>query len=195
MSESYPSPDHIADLLMHMGRAARSEDGPSDLTAAQWACLRFFARANASTRTPSGFAAFQATTRGTASQIIKSLDARGLVARARADGDGRSVRIDLTAAGHALVSRDPLSALIGVIATLPAADSAKFQGTLSHLASQIAHQRHGSAFGTCPDCQHFTPSGSGGSCACMAAALAAEETTKLCGSYCGPAPRYGDVNG
>jgi DNA-binding MarR family transcriptional regulator len=177
-----------------MGRASRSEDGQSDLTAAQWACLRFFSRANASTRTPSGFAAFQATTRGTASQIIKSLEARGLIARAKADGDGRSVRVDLTGAGRALVSRDPLGALIGAIATLPASDSAKFLGTLSRLTSQIANLRQGAAFGTCPDCNHFTASGSGGYCACMAAPLAAEDTAKLCGSYCREALRQGDIH-
>jgi len=71
------TPDRIAELLVHVGRAAQSADARSELTAAQWTCLRFFARANGTTRTPSAFASFQATTRGTASQIIKSLERPG----------------------------------------------------------------------------------------------------------------------
>ena len=81
MINQYQTPNRIAELLVHVGRAARSEahnENPrSSLTAAQWTCLRFFARANGSTRTPSGFASFQATTRGTASQIVKTLERRG----------------------------------------------------------------------------------------------------------------------
>lgn len=189
------NPEHIAELLAHVGRAARSEDGRSDLTAAQWSCLRFLARANVSTRTPSGFAQFQATTRGTASQIIKSLEARGLIARTRSSSDGRSIRLDLTAAGRAVLSRDPLGGLIGVIAALPATDQARFLGTLSHLAAQVAHLRQATAFGTCVDCRHFTPFDSGGSCACMAAAISAEQTSQLCGSYRSPSTPYGEPHG
>ena len=41
---------------------------------AQLMALRFFARANSFSRTPSAFAEFQATTRGTALQAIKALE-------------------------------------------------------------------------------------------------------------------------
>ena len=47
--------------------------------------LRYFARANTFSRTPSAFAEFQATTRGTASQAIKVLEARGYLARSLRD--------------------------------------------------------------------------------------------------------------
>src|SRR6056297_2870418 len=102
------TPDRIAELLVHVGRAAQSEDARTDLTAAQWTCLRFFARANGSSRTPSAFASFQATTRGTASQIIKSLERRGLVVRRRSERDRRSVRFDLTEQGRAMLDADQL---------------------------------------------------------------------------------------
>ncbi len=194
VAETHAS-EHIAELLVHLGRAAGSEDGSSDLTPAQWAALRFFARANDSTRTPSAFADFQATTRGTASQIIKSLVRRGLIVRTMSSTDKRSVRLDLTSAGRALLAQDPLFSLIGVIAALPAADRARFVGTLSHLASEVASLRHKPTFGTCLDCSHFLPSNSGGSCGCMAAALAADQTIQLCGSYRGPSTPYGEHHG
>jgi DNA-binding MarR family transcriptional regulator len=188
MTDPSRTPDRIADLLVHVGRAARSEDGRSDLTAAQWTCLRFFARANGSTRTPSGFASYQATTRGTASQIIKTLEARGLITRRRSDRDGRSVRFDLTEAGRALLSRDPLRDLVDVIGTLEAAERVQVLDTLSRVVSAVADLRAGPAFGTCLDCSHFSASDGSGYCACMAAELAADDTTKLCASFRGPTP-------
>jgi DNA-binding MarR family transcriptional regulator len=108
MTHAPADPEMIAELLVHLGRLARCETGGARLTPAQWACLRFFARANDSTRTPSGFAGFQATTRGTASQIIKSLEGQGLLVRCRSEHDRRSVRFDLTDSGAAMLDQDPL---------------------------------------------------------------------------------------
>ena len=65
--------ESLAEMLVHVGRSARAEGREDRLTAAQWTALRFFARANQASRTPSAFASFQATTRGTASQTIKAL--------------------------------------------------------------------------------------------------------------------------
>lgn len=186
MTHEPQTPDRIAELLVHVGRAARSEDARSELTAAQWTCLRFFARANGSTRTPSGFANFQATTRGTASQIIKTLERRGLIVRSRSERDRRSVCFDLTAQGSAMLAQDPLRDLIGVIDAVPTAERDGFLATLSRLTSALALRREVPAFGTCRDCSHFGTSGDTAYCACMAAELAAEETTKLCASYSGP---------
>jgi len=64
----------IAELVLHLGRMASREALVEGLTAAQWAVLRYFARANRFSRPPSAFAAFHGTTRGTASQTIKSLE-------------------------------------------------------------------------------------------------------------------------
>lgn len=183
MNDEPKTPDQIAELLVHIGRAARSEDAGSALTAAQWTCLRFFARANGSTRTPSGFASFQATTRGTASQTIKSLERMGLLKGTRSDRDKRSVCFDLTGWGREMLSQDPLRDLIGVIDVLGTAERARFLATLSGLASSLAIRRDLPAFGSCEDCSHYAPSGDTAYCACMAAELAVEDIPKLCGSY------------
>lgn len=175
--------DRVAELLVHVGRAARSEGARSELTAAQWTCLRFFARANGGSRTPSAFASFQATTRGTASQIIKSLERRGLVARTRCARDRRSVCFDLTAEGRRMLAQDPLREVAGLIDGLGEAERARFLMTLSRLSSALAAQRDVPAFGTCRDCSHFGTSGEAAYCACMAAELATDEMHKLCASY------------
>lgn len=183
MSHGPQTPDRIAELIVHVGRAARSEDAGSELTAAQWTCLRFLARANGSTRTPSSFASFQATTRGTASQIIKSLERMGLVTGTRSDRDRRSVSFDLTDQGNAMLAQDPLRDLIGVINGLGSTEREIFLKTLSRLASTLAIQRELPVFGTCQNCIHFAPSGDMAYCACMAQELAAVDIPKLCASY------------
>jgi DNA-binding MarR family transcriptional regulator len=183
MEDRSDTPDSIAELLVHIGRAARSAPGGSDLTAAQWTCLRFFARANGSTRTPSGFASFQATTRGTASQIVRSLEARGLIVRRPSDRDGRSVRFDVTDAGRAVLRRDPLRDMIGVIGRLDGPERARFHGTLARLVAGLADRRAAPTFGTCRDCSHFAPRADGGYCACMAAELAPDEIDRLCAVF------------
>jgi DNA-binding MarR family transcriptional regulator len=183
MNDKLHTPEQIAELLVHVGRTARSEDADSALTAAQWTCLRFFARANGSTRTPSGFANFQATTRGTASQIIKSMERIGLVTGTRSDRDRRSVSFDLTDQGRTMLAQDPLRDLIEMIDALEIAERERFLTTLSRLASTLAKRRGRQAFGTCQDCSHFTTSGDTAFCACMAEELAAGDIPKLCASY------------
>ncbi|MEM6341143.1 MAG: MarR family transcriptional regulator [Pseudomonadota bacterium] len=188
------TPDRIAELLVHVGRAARSEDAGSGLTAAQWTCLRFFARANGSSRTPSGFASFQATTRGTASQIVKSLERKGLVVGTRSDRDRRSVSFDLTDRGQTMLASDPLRDLIDLIAGLAADERDSFLTTLSRLAATLAMQRDVPAFGTCGDCSHFARADDKAYCACMAEELALVDIAKLCASYAptGEPLRQGD---
>lgn len=183
MIEGKRTSDRIAELLVHVGRAAQSETAGSRLTAAQWTCLRFFARANGSTRTPSSFASFQATTRGTASQIIKSLEHRGLVARTRSDRDRRSVSFDLTEDGRATLAQDPLGDLVGLVDRLAVDERDRFLATLQRLASDLAMRRDVPAFGSCRDCSHFGTSGDAAYCSCMAAELAVDDLSKLCGSY------------
>lgn len=176
--------------MIHVARAARHEAPRSRLTSAQWTCLRFLARAKQSTRTPSGFASFHATTRGTASQIVKSLEAGGLIARRRAPLDGRSVYFDLTEAGRAALQEDPLGDLIAALDALEPMQSEAFLATLTRLTSALAERRGVCAFGTCGDCAHFSMPDDEGYCACMSAPVAADEIYQLCASYCGPRSQH-----
>src|SRR4029453_5577167 len=75
--EAIMSARETAELLLLVGRLRQAEGYDGELSPAQWMALRFFARANSFSRTPSAFAEFQATTRGTASQAIKALEAGG----------------------------------------------------------------------------------------------------------------------
>jgi DNA-binding MarR family transcriptional regulator len=179
MDDKVTNTDEIAELLVYLGRAARGGDAASDMTAAQWTALRFFARANDVSRTPSAFASFHATTRGTASQTIKSLLAKHYLARHEAVDDRRSVRFDLTDAGLAAMREDPLRALSEAIDRLEAGLKSALRQALPALAGELAAIRDTVAFGTCGDCRHY----SGGAisyCACVAAELAPADLGRLC---------------
>lgn len=175
--------DRIAELLVHIGRSARGDSPDAHLTAAQWTALRFFAHANRATRTPSAFASFQATTRGTASQTVKSLEKRGLVTRRRSEADGRSVEFEVTQAGHDILGQDPLRHLITALSRLDAQDRAALSRMLPALSAELADLRDATAFGTCGDCAHFEDREGGGYCACVAAGLLPDEIGRLCGSF------------
>lgn len=183
MKRTSPPSDEIAELLVHVGRLSHGEGMQSPLTAAQWTCLRFFARANRMSRTPSAFASFQATTRGTASQTIKVLERKGYLARHRSDQDGRSVRLEITARGLETLEADPLAEMISAINTLEPKACAAFLDTLSQLSETLSDLRGARAFGTCGACTYYAQSDARGYCACVAAELVPEDFGKLCVNF------------
>ena len=180
MSNKVNNTDEIAELLVYLGRAARAGDTGSALTAAQWTSLRFFARANDVSRTPSAFASFHATTRGTASQTIKSLLAKGYLTRSESADDRRSVRYDLTAVGVQVMRDDPLRELSDAIDRLDAGLKLALRQALPALVGQLADIRATAAFGTCGDCRHFSGDGATSYCACVAAELDPADLGRLC---------------
>ena len=176
-----PDSDTLAELFLHVARATHGEEaGGAHLTAAQWTALRFFARANRASRTPSSFASFQATTRGTASQTIKTLEARGLLERHRSESDGRSVRFEVTENGRRALAGDLLRHLIAAIAALAPGDRAALERVLPELVARLAGQRGEPGIGTCDSCSHYEAHDTGGYCACVAMSLAPFEIGQLC---------------
>ncbi len=180
MADIATDTEEIAELLVYLGRAARGTDAGSDLTAAQWTAMRFFARANRLSRTPSAFASFHATTRGTASQIIKSLIQRDYLVRHEALGDRRSVRLDLTNNGQTNMRHDPLRDLTEAIDRLQGSLRIALRQALPALAGELAKIRGTVVFGTCGDCRHFSGGGATSYCACVAAEVAPTDLGRLC---------------
>jgi len=145
----------IAELVFHLGRIASGEGLVEGLTAAQWAVLRYFAQANRFSRTPSAFAAFHATTRGTASQTIKSLETQGYLTRMRSKDDRRSVRLALTEKAWGILANDPFESLVRSAASLPPSIQGHFVNALQRMLGQVAQERGKPPFGTCTSCQHL----------------------------------------
>ena len=190
----------VAELVLHLGRIASGDGLVGGLTPVQWTGLRYFARANRFSRTPSAFAAFHGTTRGTASQTIKGLVADGYLKQTRSKTDGRSVRLDLTERARALLDDDPIETLVRAADALPPGVRGNFAAVLQRLLGSVALQTGKPLFGTCETCLHFEGDGccQGGmsayECGFVKEALAADELEQLCINFesgkAGP-PRVG----
>lgn len=179
------SPERIADLLVHVARRS-VQSSASELTSAQWAALRFFAHANRFSRQPSVFASYHGTTRGTASQTVKSLVKLGYLVRSRGLGDGRSAVFDVTGPGLEALSADPLRALVQTLGELPRDKREALcdallvlnEGGAGEGAGESGEHNH---FGTCSNCRYFQQTGPGvGFCNQSSEALDVCETDKLC---------------
>src|SRR5271156_4960393 len=144
-----------AELLLLVGRLVQADGYEGELSPAQWMALRFFARANSFSRTPSAFAEFQATTRGTASQAIKVLEAGGYLVRQRSQADGRSVSLRLTDKGHEVVARDPFEVLVRAVDSLNAQEQTAMRNALHHVLTTIAASGAHRHFGVCQDCAYL----------------------------------------
>lgn len=175
-----PDCDDCADMIVHLARLAQAGSVSPGLSAAQWMALRYFARANRFSRTPSAFSEFHATTRGTASQTVKALVATGLLRRCNSETDGRSALIDVTDAGRAMLARDPMSDLREVLGTLSPDRRAALGATLRATAEALARTRAAPVFGRCEECSHCTPAERGVYCRATRAELDGSEMQALC---------------
>lgn len=149
----------IAELILHLGRIASGDGVISGLTPVQWAGLRYFAHANRFSRTPSAFASFHGTTRGTASQTIKGLVAQDLLKQTRSQADGRSVQINLTVKARTLIDNDPIGALVRAADALSPGVRGNFLTILQRVLGSVASETGKPLFGTCQTCVHFEGAG------------------------------------
>ena len=145
----------IAELVLHLGRIASAEALVEGLTPVQWAGLRYFGRANRFSRTPSAFAAFHGTTRGTASQTIKNLEGQGYLARMRSETDRRSVHLVLTEKARAILEKDLFETLVRAADTLPLGVRGQFANALQRVLGHVALERGIPTFGNCASCTHL----------------------------------------
>ena len=179
----------IAELLLLAGRLVQTEGYDGKLSPAQWMALRFFARANSFSRTPSAFAEFQATTRGTASQAIKALEAGGYLARQRSRADGRSVTLRLTNKGNKAIARDPFEVLVRAVGSLNAQVQSAMHDALHQVLTTVVASGAHRHFGICEDCAYLGgktsrsstgATGSAPQCRLFSAPIEPEDARLLC---------------
>lgn len=184
VSGAHDIDNEFAELILQISRVAYADQASSGLTQAQWIALRYFARANRFSRTVSAFAEFHATTRGTASQTIKSLVRRGYLTRRPSERDGRSVLFDLTATANRRLEGDPLRFVVRAAATLGDGQRRAAVESLRAVLVEVQRANRREKFGVCRLCGHLQSDGAKGSrCRLMREALAAGELGQLCTRY------------
>jgi len=175
----------IADLVLQLGRTAYGDCTASGLTQAQWIAIRFFSRANRFSRTISGFAHFHATTRGTASQTVKSLVEKGYLERKPDLKDARSIRFDPTALARRKLKIDPLDGIAHAAAALSHDERARLTADLRKMLEALNATRGQPVVGICRLCEYLDrDSGEGGArCRLMQEPLEDTEFEELCVRY------------
>jgi len=149
----------IAELVVQLGCLARGDGFVGDLTLAQWTALRYFSSANRFSRTVSAFAEFHGTTRGTASQTIKSLVQNDYLTRKRSKTDGRSIDFTLTYKSKKLLAKDPFEALVDATSALSNSASHTVARGLERMLRKMTQQQGKRHFGMCPNCKYFQEDG------------------------------------
>ncbi|MCX2725872.1 MarR family winged helix-turn-helix transcriptional regulator [Roseibium salinum] len=168
----------VRDLIDRLSRLIAAEEWNGPLNPSQFAALSYLARANRFSRAPSHVADYLATTRGTASQTLKALARKGLIAETRSQEDKRSIRYDVTDHGIDLLE-DP-SGLDKVIASLPEDVTSDLASNLKTLVLAMLQQRGGRSFGICSTCRHHDSTGTGGYCRLLEVPLAPADGKKIC---------------
>ena len=142
-----------------------------------------------SSRTVSAFAAYHATTRGTASQTVKSLVKRGYLRRTRSRRDGRSGRLDPSAKAKTVLKNDPLEALTRATNGLAPGTRRGLAESLGRILERLADERRGPAFGVCGSCRHLAHEARGAAgqptyrCRLFDETLDGDELVGICVNY------------
>lgn len=171
-------PARIRDLLDRLGRAIASEDWGESLNPAQRGALAHLAQANRFSRSPSHVADYLCTTRGTASQTLKALEKKGLIARAGSEKDRRSIAYEITPAGRkALGQPSDFDMALGQV---DSADGTALEDALAALLTEQLKARGFRSFGLCKTCKHHQRMGKSAYCRLLDLPLKAEESEQIC---------------
>jgi DNA-binding MarR family transcriptional regulator len=173
----------MAEMLDRLARVAHGVQFCGGLNPAQWEALRYLKRANRYSRTPGALASYLGATPGTVSQTVISLADKGYVTRSRDATDRRSVVVNLTAAGEALLARDPLALLGDAVHGLSAEERQTLGRAVDQVIERVNASRKLVGFGRCQDCTHLRqPQQGAKSCCCGITGdrLAAGELDQIC---------------
>lgn len=144
----------MADLIDRVSRAVQRVQYTGGLNPAQWEALRYIARANRYSRSPSAVAEYLGTTKGTVSQTLKALVHKGCMVRSSPAGDRRTVELVLTEAGAEMLENDPLHRIGGAVREI----SDQLSGMNAALGQLLRRLQAGSGFrefGLCGDCNRL----------------------------------------
>ncbi len=147
--------ERAVELLDRIGRIAHGLQFALGLNPAQWEALRYLARANRYSRSPSALADFLGTTKGTASQTLIALESKGFIKRRRRASDRRSVDLEVTPSGMALIEKDPMGLVLDAASRLSRDECEAMNAGLGRLVANLRRAIGLPEFGPCLDCVHF----------------------------------------
>lgn len=184
--------NQVAELLDRFSRIVRQLEYDAGLNPAQWEALRFLRRANRISRTPGALAQFLNTTRGTASQTLIALAAKGYVHKVPCRTDRRVTFLELTEKGTAQLVSDPLKRINELTASLPDGLESALVDGLNRLLGRVNAEEGCKQFGVCTTCCHLLTDNdfaddSSHRCGLTGEPLCRDDITRICVNHKTPA--------
>ncbi len=146
-------------VLLHVAfdraaRLLRAADYGRGLNPAQWQTLRYLARCNRFSNSQKALGDYLAATKGTVSQTLASLVAKGLVLKEPRQGGGQS--LFLTEKGRQALAADPALDFLDKLDAFPTGDLKNLLYDLENMVlPSLAPDAAAEAFGPCRNCAHL----------------------------------------
>jgi MarR family transcriptional regulator, negative regulator of the multidrug operon emrRAB len=183
----------VVELLVKSAGTWLFEGRQFGLSDREWMALRFLARANRFSRTPTALAIFLGTTRSTTSEIAAELRKKGLVIPEPSAEDRRSVTLCVTPQGKKFLDRDPINALRDQIEALTIDDRSQLRRSLRRVLVQGAASERQHNTDICSGCMFLVENGDGSDrqfkCRRFRKAIASKDTALLCTYFEERSPR------
>ena len=149
---------HLQDYIERIAHLIRSETriagADFDLQPIQQSALHYLAHANRYSDTPQAVTEYFGLTKGTVSQTIKALEAKGLLERGADAQDGRKVHLKVTPAGKKLLKKTmPARTVTGVWADMDEGMRTDLLVHLKNLLQDLQRKNEMNAFGVCKTCR------------------------------------------
>ena len=177
------NPALLSHLIERLARVLQNDGHCDGLKPTQWEVLRYLSRANRFSRTPGAVTAYLGMTKGTVSQTILALERKGLVRKAAAATDQRSVQLELTRQGRNALRNDPAALFEEVAASMTGVKRSQLSSGLETVLKTLLERREGRPFGACRACRHFRKRHARGSphfCSLLEEPLSVEDGEQIC---------------
>ncbi|WP_152224899.1 MarR family winged helix-turn-helix transcriptional regulator [Pseudomonas sp. SCB32] len=178
--------DYLERIASLMRAWAREQPLMADLQPIQLSALNYLARCNRYSNTPLAVTDYLGLTKGTVSQSLKALEAKGLIRKRPDAQDRRSVHLELTAAGQGMIE-----SLVPPAFLRRAEDALGERGELlvvllRELLATIQRQEDVPGFGLCRTCRFHQRLDEGAHCGLTGEHLEPREGELICREHRAP---------
>jgi len=152
----------------------------ADLQPIQLSALLYLARCNRYSNTPLAVTEYLGLTKGTVSQSLKALEAKGLIVKTQDVTDKRSVHLSLTEPARALLGDVMPPDFLAAASARMGADAQDLERLMGELLRTIQRSENVPVFGLCKTCRFHRKTATGGFCELTQEPLAAAERELIC---------------
>ncbi|WP_371230119.1 MarR family winged helix-turn-helix transcriptional regulator [Pseudomonas sp. QE6] len=178
--------DYLERIASLMRAWAREQPLMADLQPIQLSALNYLARCNRYSNTPLAVTDYLGLTKGTVSQSLKALEAKGLIRKRPDAQDRRSVHLELTEAGRGLIESLVPPAFLNRAEEVLGEHSELLVTLLRELLATIQRQENVPGFGLCRTCRFHQKLEEGSLCGLTGERLESREGELICREHAEP---------